>query len=462
MKRTFFTLGTLLLCGAAVASGCGGEPDEVLPLACADGQACDDGDPCTLDDVCQAGSCAGELMACDDNERCTTDRCEAGSCVYEPNSDACDDGEACTIDDVCSAGTCRGTPFDDAPCDDGNGCTFNDRCGGGICEGNRVTCVSFDPCKASYCDPNVGDCVSEEYAGGCPELASTLVNEYRDVMGLEPLELDSNASTAAQNHCDYFVAHPELYPVEGFNGHYEWPEYDGFTGYGFTDRMHNAGFDGFAFSEVMDFVGRPQWAVERWIGTLYHRVPFTIPRANEMGYGWATGSGPLNCDVIDFGRHTETTPELDGMTVPFPVDGMTGVPTSWDGLETPQPPLPAGVSYPTGPVITLSFGTRDFFAETVLIESSLRDQHGVDVPHVAADQGDDVHLKYGTLSVIPHDPLTAYTTYTVKLRWFRYYKAPLEDDPPYEASFEWSFTTADSSKKYFDVFEIAAGQAGRD
>jgi hypothetical protein len=78
---------------------------------------------------------------CDDKNDCTTDVCEAGSCVHLPISGNCtDDGNSCTFD-VCIDGVCthNGKPT-------GTDCGNQDAvCGGGRCE--FAKCTSVDPTK---------------------------------------------------------------------------------------------------------------------------------------------------------------------------------------------------------------------------------------------------------------------------------------------------------------------------
>lgn len=52
----------------------------------AGGLSCDDGDSCTMNEVCIEGECAGGIMlACDDNNECTEDSCDAAlGCIHDP------------------------------------------------------------------------------------------------------------------------------------------------------------------------------------------------------------------------------------------------------------------------------------------------------------------------------------------------------------------------------------------
>ncbi len=145
--------------------------------------ACDDGDPCTVNDTCVNGLCtSGAVVLCDDGNDCTADLCgEAGACNHDPVDGACDDGNACTLGDHCDQGDCVSSGLlacnDDnpcttdscdpvggclhllnqAPCDDGDVCTFGDHCNLGECIGSgSLTCDDNNPCTADSCDPEAG------------------------------------------------------------------------------------------------------------------------------------------------------------------------------------------------------------------------------------------------------------------------------------------------------------------
>jgi hypothetical protein len=75
-----------------------------------------------LGGICVAGPTA---KGCNDNNECTTDRCEPGiGCLYEPNNNACNDGNVCTNSDRCTAGVCIGEPVPGI-CNDDNDCTLD-------------------------------------------------------------------------------------------------------------------------------------------------------------------------------------------------------------------------------------------------------------------------------------------------------------------------------------------------
>ena len=66
----------------------------------------------------------------------------------------------------------------------------------------------------------------------------------------------------------------------------------------------------------------------------------------------ATGS---KVDVLEVGYASTIDPNYIGR---WPVPDAQDVPKSWDGLESPQPPPPPN-GYPSGPIISVSYGPTD-------------------------------------------------------------------------------------------------------
>ena len=160
-----------------------------------DGVPCHDGSACTKSDACLTGTCLGKVVDCDDANPCTDDSCDSNSgCQHKPNGQPCTDSDACTEDDVCTAGKCVGkklniaTACDDeqpcttdtcdakkgcthtahtGSCDDGNPCTKQDACAAGVCSGANNVCqceadsgclpyADGDACNGTlFCDKTV-------------------------------------------------------------------------------------------------------------------------------------------------------------------------------------------------------------------------------------------------------------------------------------------------------------------
>ena len=152
---------TVVVCPVGSADGCVKSVCAAQLGSCATvtvGGPCSDGDACTVGDACAGGACkAGEYTCgackgagdCDDKSACTDDACvgQPLACVHSNNTAACSDGEACTSGDVCAGGSCEGKPL---VCDDQEPCT-SDACQGGTCvflAANAATCTDGDACTA--------------------------------------------------------------------------------------------------------------------------------------------------------------------------------------------------------------------------------------------------------------------------------------------------------------------------
>ena len=154
---------------------------------------CEDGDACTGPDYCNALTCSGPSLDCDDNNACTTDSCDSalGGCQHTNLPGGCDDGSACTNSDKCVGGTCIGAPVacndsngctqdscDPAlgctyvpltgECSDSNVCTTGDTCQSGLCIGTAKVCSDGNQCTNDSCHPALG-CQHQNVAGPCDD-----------------------------------------------------------------------------------------------------------------------------------------------------------------------------------------------------------------------------------------------------------------------------------------------------
>jgi hypothetical protein len=254
-------------------------------------------------------------------------------------------------------------------------------------------------------------------ADGASELQLTAWEAFESVRleaGIAMPTQDDAINQAAQAHADYFSLHAEAYYTSGLNPHEENPEWeDGFSGVGIGDRLSFHGVTGGqGWGEVMAFTGTAQGAVDGWMATLYHRIPFVHPNTQQWGFGIAADGA--HCEVMDYtmgaamasGATSWTTPGQLG--VPWPAPGAVDVDTSWNGAESPQPPLPDGASYPSGPVVTLTFANG---ASPVLDSASLVGPEG-QVPAQVQTPDNDPWLS-SSWALYALDPLEAKTVYTL-------------------------------------------------
>jgi hypothetical protein len=159
-------------------------PDDGSCLALPRVGPCNDGSLCTTDEQCHEGNCVGQSLACNDGNGCTVDSCDSdGGCTHEQVSEVvCNDDNPCTQNDLCAAGECHGDPvacqgsspctsgscdpasgeclyldIDGNDCDDGNSCTVGDLCLMGTCQGGELlSCDDQNPCTEDSCDADSG------------------------------------------------------------------------------------------------------------------------------------------------------------------------------------------------------------------------------------------------------------------------------------------------------------------
>ena len=176
------------------SGGSGGTPDA---HGCVTDLDCNDNDDCTTDRCDRAtGTCSHQHSCCvtdsdcDDHKACTMDTCKQGgdrpSCVNTPipsccmaDSD-CDDQNACTMDhcdtasQMCSHTMITGCCTSDLQCDDSDACT-QDSCMNMTCNHTAVSgccttdamCDDADPCTSDSCNTSAHVCMHAPVTGCC-------------------------------------------------------------------------------------------------------------------------------------------------------------------------------------------------------------------------------------------------------------------------------------------------------
>ncbi len=114
-----------------------------VPLGggCSTDAPCDDGVFCNGVERCEQGRCVAGADPCDDNVRCTVDRCDEGArrCAHTPDGARCGDGDRCNGDERCAPA--------DPTADRATGCTR---------PAQGVDCNDHDPCTVDACAPTQG------------------------------------------------------------------------------------------------------------------------------------------------------------------------------------------------------------------------------------------------------------------------------------------------------------------
>lgn len=285
-----------------------------------------------------------------------------------------------------------------------------------------------------FFEPLVQEFSFEVAAGAVSELpvpdpeqlrALERVNWYRTAAGLAPMRFAPELGASTARHAAYLAANDDQRHGDSHTEEPGTPLYFGASG---GDRARYFAYQG-GSAEVINFVDLAERAVDGWMDSLYHRIPFLKPGNTEMGYGLA-GAGDNLVNVVQTGPG-DATPGA----VLWPQPGQTGVPTSWDGAESPDPfDLYPGAPRPVGYTITLTFGGQ--VRSLTLSAASLTGPAGA-VKVYQFSPGQDPRLRE-TVAIIPAAPLAPGTTYTG-------YLAGQVDQgggpQPYER--RWSFTTRD-------------------
>jgi uncharacterized protein YkwD len=254
-----------------------------------------------------------------------------------------------------------------------------------------------------------GSCGTSDYgySGASADAREALerTNCYRNLMGLEPGVLHSVLDDATQSHADYMGRHDTI-------THYEDSSLSGYTGDAVWDRIETAGYPlaaGNSWSEVVAYGYGPTDAIDGWMETVYHRIPYTTPHWREAGYG----------QNGDYSSMSFVSPYPNGprQAVIFPVDGQSDVPIDFNSdIEWPDPaPSHGVVGYP----ITLTVAAEDSSGgdnlyDLYVLDATLTDPSGREVDCIVSDPDDDDHLS-NTAFMLPTSPLSRNTTYTATM-----------------------------------------------
>ncbi len=183
-------------------------------------------------------------------------------------------------------------------------------------------------------------------------------NHWRTAMGLPPINANANLERSASAHSNFMANNPSsCWPGE----HYEQSSCAGYTGYSPFDRMTAAGYSWSAASETIDQDPTPESAIDDWIWSVYHRMPFTQIVYPDTGFAAVAGGGSTY-NTEDFAAPLSGGMATQSGVLVFPPPGTTGVPAQFEGdLEGPTPPAPMSTgAWPSGPVVSLNFPDMNF------------------------------------------------------------------------------------------------------
>jgi hypothetical protein len=264
-------------------------------------------------------------------------------------------------------------------------------------------------------------------ATAAQQQALVRANQWRTGAGLVALNANAQIQQAASAHAHFMAINPgSCYPGQ----HDEVTSCMESTGADPFVRMTAAGYKWQTASEVIDSANDGNTAVDGWIWTVYHRMPFMDARLLDTGFG-LEGSHA----VMDFG--TLLSGKLGTTTVQavYPLPGQTGVKPDFNGAnEGPTPVVPpATKKWPSGTVISVTFNKDGF----TIVSHEIYDGACQPVPHSAHSYADDPVLKSQLddqrfFYMYSDTPLARGTTYTASV-------SAMVGGTPWSQT--WSFTT---------------------
>ncbi|HET6387385.1 MAG TPA: CAP domain-containing protein [Armatimonadota bacterium] len=224
-----------------------------------------------------------------------------------------------------------------------------------------------------------------------------IVNAYRRIMGLHPMNISSPLCAAAAAHSRYLE-------INRLSGHVESPAEKDFLGVDPWDRAAAYGYAGFGCEDVAEGEATPAAAVRSLMNAPYHRAAFMEPGTPDFG-------ASLDGDraTFDFGRSDTTA------VVVYPTNGQRNIPTAWQDDESPDPLALHHVSGVVGYPITLFSFSSSQNDPVASAQASLTDAAGDAIPFYLNTPADDTELTNG-IFLIPTHPLSPHTTYVVSVR----------------------------------------------
>jgi len=265
-------------------------------------------------------------------------------------------------------------------------------------------CSSGD--KGEFTPLSCTDDFGDESASDDQRVGLDAANCYRALMGLEPGVLGERINAATQSHAEYMssagaISHQQTQGRPGYTGEWVW------------DRIAAEGrpiAGGEMVSEVVSSGYGPAAAVDGWMQTVYHRMPFTLPLWTEIGFGQA-GSYSSMTFVSEF-------PDGPRQGIIYPVNGQTDVSPSFQSdWEWPDPAPDHGeVGIPiTVTVADEAMGGDDNDPyDTRLVYAVLMDESGTELEVLLGDPAEDEYL-YQMAMMIPVEPLTPGASYVATM-----------------------------------------------
>jgi hypothetical protein len=260
-----------------------------------------------------------------------------------------------------------------------------------------------------------------------------MLNEIRLAAGSTCMNMVPALNQSAQSHCNYRATNRSN-PSCAADAHSQISGCPGFTGVDVQAREIAAGYPrNLAYTEVaLTYGDNPERSIPGWLVTPYHRIPMIDPWTTDMGWGGGPG-----CDVIDMGRGMGGHPPETAIIL-YPHNGAKDVPTSFNGLESPQPPPPAS-GWPSSYPVSI-------YAQRLMVTEHVLTKEGdpTPLPHVFLDTRNPgvagLRAYFPNTAILYGAAFQANTTYRVKIVG-SYAGGALNA--------EWTFTTGASRPSFF-------------
>ncbi len=224
------------------------------------------------------------------------------------------------------------------------------------------------------------------------------ISAFRQAAGLSPVEISLPLSQSALDHAKYMILNGvfERNQVEGNPGYTGATPEERAAARGFNDRVREI------FCQTEDI----ERAVDIFIDSVYHRVRLLDPNIKYIGYGSFNDQNQKK-HVFVLG-YASSDIELTQDYILYPVADSTSVPSSWSGLENPDP-LPNGAMKPTGYPISITYKNQLIR----VTKSELKDSAGRVVPVFLITPDTDINGKNtNSVFIIPRTPLRSGEIYT--------------------------------------------------
>ncbi|MDQ3722637.1 MAG: hypothetical protein M3376_06125 [Actinomycetota bacterium] len=254
-----------------------------------------------------------------------------------------------------------------------------------------------------------------------PDPAVAQLNAWRASVGVPPVRHDQELSRGCRSHAAYHRVN------SAFTGHSEAPSAPGYSESG--DRA--------ARTSVLAYDDRSVGGIADWEPAPYHRIALLEPRLVASGFWREFGLSCMNVGRLDAAQRTA---DLTAYT--YPANGQEDVPTTFWCNELPNPcaAVPGNDGRaPSGFNLSVQFnGPWARMGAPLVASATLAPAGGA--PLAVTVQSRESLLRRAIV-VIPHEPLTAGTTYVAAASGS--VAATADDATPAVHPFavSWSFST---------------------